>query len=58
VIIGPFVGALAGELTVHRDWKRVGRAGLAAWIGFVLGMAVKVGLAFLMVGIFVAAFVL
>ena len=58
VIIGPFVGALAGELTVHRDWRRVGRAGLAAWIGFVLGMAVKVGLAFLMVGIFVAAFVL
>jgi uncharacterized protein len=58
VVIGPFVGALAGELTVHRDWKRVGRAGLAAWIGFVVGMAVKVALAFVMVGIFVAAFVL
>ncbi len=58
VVIGPFVGALAGELTVHRDWKRVGRAGLAAWIGFVVGMAVKVALAFVMVGIFAAAFVL
>jgi uncharacterized protein len=58
VVIGPFVGALAGELTVHRDWKRVGRAGLAAWIGFVVGMAVKVALAFVMVGIFVAAFLL
>lgn len=58
VVIGPFVGALLGELTVHRDWKRVGRAGLAAWIGFVIGMAVKVALAFVMVGIFAAAFLL
>jgi len=58
VVIGPFVGALAGELTVHRDWKRVGRAGLAAWIGFVIGMAVKGALAFVMVGVFAAAFVL
>jgi uncharacterized protein YqgC (DUF456 family) len=58
VIVGPFVGALVGELTVHRDWKRVGRAGLAAWIGFVIGIAIKVALAFVMVGIFVAAFLL
>jgi uncharacterized protein YqgC (DUF456 family) len=58
VIIGPFVGALMGELTVHRDWKRVGRAGLAAWIGFAIGIAVKVALAFVMVGIFVAALLL
>ncbi len=58
VIIGPFVGALVGELTVHRDWKRVGRAGLAAWIGFVIGIAIKVALAFVMVGIFVTAFLL
>src|SRR5689334_18386693 len=25
IIIGPFLGAIAGELTVHRDWKRVGK---------------------------------
>jgi uncharacterized protein YqgC (DUF456 family) len=58
IIAGPFLGAIAGELTVHRDWKRVGKAGLAAWIGFVLGTAVKVALAFLMIGIFAAAFVI
>jgi uncharacterized protein YqgC (DUF456 family) len=58
IIIGPFVGALVGELTVHRDWKRVGRAGVAAWIGFAIGIAVKVALAFVMVGIFAAAFLL
>lgn len=58
IIIGPFLGAVAGELTVHRDWKRVGKAGLAAWIGFVVGTAVKVALAFLMIGLFAAAFVI
>ena len=58
IIIGPFLGAIAGELTVHRDWKRVGKVGLAAWIGFVIGTAVKVALAFLMIGLFAAAFVI
>ena len=58
IIIGPFVGAVIGELTMDRDWKRAGRAGVAAWIGFAIGMAVKVGLAFVMLGIFITAFVL
>ena len=34
VIIGPFVGAVLGELTTNRDLARAGRAGVAAWIGF------------------------
>jgi uncharacterized protein len=58
LIIGPFVGAVLGELSVERDWKKAGRAGLAAWIGFAIGTAVKVGIAFAMLGIFVAAFLL
>jgi uncharacterized protein YqgC (DUF456 family) len=57
IIIGPFVGAVIGELTVHRDFAKVGKAGLAAWIGFLIGMAVKVGIAFLMIGIFLLALV-
>ena len=55
IIFGPFVGAIIGELTVHRDMAKVGKAGLAAWIGFLLGMAVKVGIAFLMIAIFLGA---
>lgn len=55
IIFGPFVGAIIGELTVHRDMAKVGKAGLAAWIGFLLGMAVKVGMAFLMIAIFLSA---
>lgn len=58
IIIGPFVGAMLGELTMHRDWKRVGKAGVAAWIGFAIGTAVKVGIAFVMLGLFVAAYLL
>ena len=55
LIIGPFVGAVLGELSTNRDWKQAGKAGVAAWIGFAIGTAVKVGLAFAMIGIFVAA---
>jgi uncharacterized protein len=58
IIVGPFVGAVIGELTVETDWRRAGKAGVAAWIGFAIGTAVKVAMAFLMIGIFVAALLL
>jgi uncharacterized protein YqgC (DUF456 family) len=55
IIIGPFVGAVIGELTVDRDIRKAGKAGVAAWIGFAVGTAIKVGMAFLMIGIFLLA---
>jgi uncharacterized protein YqgC (DUF456 family) len=55
LIIGPFAGAMLGELTADNDWRAAGRAGLVAWIGFLIGTMAKVGLAFAMVGIFLAA---
>ena len=55
VIFGPLIGAVVGELTVHRDFKRAGQAGMAAWIGFAIGMAVKVALAMSMIALFLAA---
>jgi uncharacterized protein len=58
LIIGPFAGAVLGELSAHRDLKRAGRAGVAAWIGFAIGTAVKVALAFSMIAIFIAAYLL
>ena len=58
VIVGPFVGAVIGELTTHNDFTKAGKAGVAAWIGFTIGIAVKVALAFLMIGLFAAAFVI
>ncbi len=58
LIIGPFAGAVLGELSAHHDLKRAGRAGVAAWIGFAIGTAVKVALAFSMIAIFLAAYLL
>lgn len=55
LLIGPFAGAVLGELTAQRDLSRAGRAGIAAWIGFLIGTVVKIGLAFAMVGIFLTA---
>jgi uncharacterized protein YqgC (DUF456 family) len=57
VIVGPFVGAVIGELTTHRDFGKAGKAGVAAWIGFAIGTATKVAMAFLMIGIFLVALV-
>jgi uncharacterized protein len=58
VVVGPLLGAVIGELTQHRDWKRVGKAGMAAWIGFAIGTAVKVAIAFVMLGLFAAAYLI
>jgi uncharacterized protein YqgC (DUF456 family) len=55
LIIGPFAGAMIGELTSSANWRVAGRAGLAAWLGFLVGTMAKVGLAFVMVGIFLTA---
>ncbi len=55
LILGPLAGAIAGEWSANRDVARAGRVGVAAWIGFVLGMGVKFALAIAMIGIFIAA---
>jgi len=55
VPIGPLAGAVLGELSVHRQWGRTAGVGVAAWIGFLIGTVVKVGLAFAIIAIFIAA---
>jgi uncharacterized protein YqgC (DUF456 family) len=57
IVLGPFLGAVIGELTATRNFARAGKAGVAAWIGFVIGVAVKVSFAFLMIAIFLTALV-
>jgi uncharacterized protein len=55
VIFGPLAGALIGEWSAHRDWRRAGQVGMAAWIGFLIGTAVKIAMAFSMIAIFLLA---
>lgn len=58
VFIGPFIGAIAGEL-IHRrrlgtdDMGHAARIGLGTWVGIVVGTVLKLGVAFVMLGLFV-----
>jgi uncharacterized protein YqgC (DUF456 family) len=55
VFFMPLVGAAVGEYLARRDQTRALKVGVATWIGIMLGLIAKVVLAFIMVGIFVAA---
>lgn len=55
IVLGPFFGAVAGELSGGRGVAQSGRAGLGAWLGLVVATAVKLALVFLMIGIFAFA---
>ena len=55
VVVFPFLGAVAGEFIAQRDLRRAGRVGVATWIGLAVGTAVKVAIAFTMVGLFIVA---
>lgn len=52
LLLGPFIGAVVGELSGGRTWAHSGRAGIGAWLGIVLATAVKLGLVFLMLGVY------
>lgn len=55
VLFLPFVGAVIGEWIARRSRDRALRVGAATWLGIMAGMAAKVVLAFVMIGVFVAA---
>lgn len=55
VLFMPLVGAAVGEYLARRDQARAVKVGLATWVGIMVGLIAKVVLAFVMVGLFVAA---
>lgn len=55
LLLGPFVGAVAGELLKNPNLYMAGRAGVGAWVGLLLGTAAKLMLVFLMIGWFITA---
>lgn len=55
LLLGPFIGAVAGELSLGRNLTHSGRAGVGAWLGIVFATAVKLGLVFLMLGVYFTA---
>ena len=56
VVIGPFVGAVGGELLARRGLAEASRAGAGAWIGLVLSVAARLAIVFAMLGIFTIAY--
>ena len=55
VLFMPLVGAAIGEYLAQKDQTRAVKVGVATWLGIMVGLIAKVVLAFMMVGIFVAA---
>ena len=51
----PLVGAAVGEFIAHKDMFRAGKVGAATWFGLLVATALKLAIAFAMVGVFVAA---
>jgi hypothetical protein len=56
LVIGPFAGAVAGEMLSHGKVEQATRAGFATWMGLVFGTLTKLALVFTMLGIFAAAY--
>ena len=55
LFIGPFLGALIGQLIHDRDIGNATKVGFGTWMGIVLGVVLKLGLAFAMLGVFAFA---
>jgi uncharacterized protein YqgC (DUF456 family) len=55
LLLGPFIGAMAGEFIAQRRLDSAARVGFGTGVGLLIGTLAKVGLAFTMLGVFAAA---
>jgi uncharacterized protein YqgC (DUF456 family) len=58
IILGPFMGAVAGELLARGRIKQAGKVGIGTWLGLLAAAVLKVVIAFLMIATFVAFYTL
>ena len=58
IIIGPFVGAFAGELLTRSSLHKATKVGIGTWLGLLVGTVAKVALALSMVGLIVMSLIL
>ena len=52
ILLGPFVGAVAGELSLQRSLNEASRAGFGTVVGLSIGVAGKLAIGIAMVGFF------
>ena len=53
IVLGPFVGAVLGELSLQRTLDQASRAGFGTVVGMAVGVAGKFAIGIAMVGLFV-----
>jgi len=58
MIVGPFAGAVGGELLAKGRLAQAGKVGLGTWLGLVAAAVLKVVLAFMMIATFVTFYVM
>lgn len=51
IILGPFIGAVLGELSGGRNMVHSSRVGVGTWLGMIVATAAKLAIAFVMIGI-------
>ncbi len=56
IILGPFVGAVLGELSARRNMTQAANVGFATWMGLLFGTLAKLALSLVMLGIFAFAY--
>ena len=55
LLLGPFVGAVTGEMLSHGEWRRATNAGVGTWVGLLFGTLAKLALAFAMLALYLFA---
>jgi len=55
IILGPFIGALLGELIVKRQLSQAFRSALGAFIGFIAGTLFKIIIILIMIGFLIVS---
>jgi len=56
VVLGPFLGAVAGELIARKDLVQAGKVGLGTWVGTLASTILKVAIVCMMIGIFLVSY--
>ncbi len=57
ILLGPFLGAVAGELIARGGFSQAAKVGVGTWLGLVFAAVAKLVIAFLMIGTFAAFYV-
>lgn len=58
LLLGPFIGAVIGEVVARGSLEQAARVGIATWMGLLFGTLAKLALSLAMVGIFAVSYFL